>query len=353
MGLFGTGLYGTGLYGIPLPKVSITSAVSPYAVLNPQVLNPLDKQHLLVTWEIPPNSNLDTQTLYFDVYRGRVTDFSKAKKVNRLPVLSNQYMDEIPESLREPWYYFVVAVGRYGATPTIAAEASQYSFTPRDADDNMRYIISEWVRRHNLMLSMDGENFIYYLRKWSGRRCKCYDPIRQDTVDPNCQDCFGTTFIGGYYAIRAVGRFVAAQETLTRKELGLEINSDPTGWTTIYPLVTSQDLIRRQNNIIYRVTQVSPQIHKGILTRQGWNMHELERGLLEYSLPTKTSEVVSWSPYKGTTVIPVLPISTGGALSKPVPIMAMAAPAASPTTPPTPDTAVAVSTAQAIVPPNC
>lgn len=263
--------------------------VLPFPALNPTILNPMDDNHLLLSWDVRTTHSPANVTLFYDVYASPSPIFdTNAIKLNTLPIVLSMYEVTVPcHTIRGPIYYFVVSVGLNGNVVSPAIEASQYSFLEDNTtDDNMRYIIKEMLRRHRIMLARDAEDFIYYIKRVAGPRCTCYDPIRQASADSSCPDCFGTTFAGGYVAVRAPGRFTAATEIVARRQTGLEIGgTEPSGWNAIYPLVKSQDLIRRSSNIMYRVTTLTPQIHKGILTRQAWNQHELERGNIEYTLP--------------------------------------------------------------------
>lgn len=131
---------------------------------------------------------------------------------------------------------------------------------------------------------------IYWLKqKTCGQICDCYDDIREDAA-PDCPECFGTKFVGGYYP---------AQEIEVNYQTGISFNEhmDQRGiteqmppisfWAQALPRIQVRDIIAGQNGWRYIVTNVMPTHKNHYILRQIVSAQWLPKSDLRYTIPIK------------------------------------------------------------------
>ena len=144
-------------------------------------------------------------------------------------------------------------------------------------NDYMRFIADEIRRRAILMLRNDGEEFLVYMRRWSGTYCNCNqtdanlvtgpDAIAGELQDPNlgigaepdrsadpqndalarCQRCFGTGIVGAYYpAVATLMRYGnLPPRAIVYKNFAIDLPHNFNTWTVWEPKLHAHDLVRR------------------------------------------------------------------------------------------------------------
>lgn len=255
----------------------------PQKVINGRVIDQLDMKNVLLVWSPVPSS---PPLLGFDVYRSLTDQFADAVKVNTALVVVAQYLASEPQTLRQDAFYFIVAVNRDGESePSDAIPVNAGSYQS-GLVGNMQFIVPEFMRRRRLILDLDGEEAVFLLRRVAGTFCSCYDAVRM-TASARCPICYGTTFVGGYVPISTKMRVLSpTAELKSRREMGLEIDNKTRAWLVTYPLVHSMDVVVRLNNQRYRITEVTPGITGGVLTRQTFVIDEIEPHDAAYLVPT-------------------------------------------------------------------
>ena len=148
-------------------------------------------------------------------------------------------------------------------------------------NDYMRFVAAEIRRRAILMLANDGEEFVLYVRRWSGRRCNCNqvaanlvtgqdaiqgqiplddpyvkDPaasMQEEAQDPQgdalarCPRCLGTGILGAYYpGITTLMRYGnLPPRAIVYKNFAIDIPYNFNTWTVWEPKLHSHDIVRR------------------------------------------------------------------------------------------------------------
>jgi len=144
-------------------------------------------------------------------------------------------------------------------------------------NDYMRFIAAEIRRRAILMIRNDGEEFVIYMRRWSGDYCNCNqvqanlvaggDAIQGELNDPNkgigaepdlsadpqqdalsrCPKCLGTGIIGGYhYGIGTLLRYGnLPPRAIIYKNFAIDLPHNFNTWTVWEPKLHAHDLVRR------------------------------------------------------------------------------------------------------------
>ena len=144
-------------------------------------------------------------------------------------------------------------------------------------NDYMRFIAAEIRRRAILMLQNDGEEFLIYMRRWSGTYCNCNqvdanltsgaDVIQGGLEDPNkgigaepdlsadpqgdalarCPRCFGTGIVGAYYPGVATRMRYGnlPPRAIVYKNFAIDLPHNFNTWTVWEPKLHARDLVRR------------------------------------------------------------------------------------------------------------
>ena len=104
----------------------------------------------------------------------------------------------------------------------------------------------EIIRRRQLILDHHSSTTAFvYIRKKTGTFCPvCYDPTLQTTTSSNDPTCFGTGYVGGYYAPITVKVQVSNQPIREMFQIfGTWQDQDATVYMQGYPLVAPRDFI--------------------------------------------------------------------------------------------------------------
>lgn len=157
--------------------------------------NAIVENRILVEWSL--NRHFDNPGPYkFTLFRGFA-----ANDDNFVPVA---------ETVDQPWLY--------DNTPARPSKGTDvfYRVTLEDGNGDVftsqavsagtnweRYdwtLAREIIRKESLLLAKrTGTDGFLLKRRVFGDRCSCTDPETLRTVDPDCDQCFGTGILGGYY----------------------------------------------------------------------------------------------------------------------------------------------------------
>lgn len=230
------------------------------------------KNYIDVMWDNVPG------VIGYNVYRSNKADVPEDyEKVNDEPVEVNFWRDKTYSRERNLSLYRVT----YLMPDNRESERSPVAFTPFNADGwrgRMQYILKEFVRRHHLIINADGEDVTIFMRKRAGIKCpNCYDARKGVSITSSCPQCYGTTFVGGYYKVEGVRvRIYSEQESLQPDKYGIMVKYTPmvriAGST---PQIEKGDLFLRQKNTLLQVEQVFHRHTQGIITIQRCASNEL------------------------------------------------------------------------------
>ena len=104
----------------------------------------------------------------------------------------------------------------------------------------------EIIRRRQIVFDHHSSTTAHiYIRKKTGTFCtNCYDPITQRTTISDCTTCYGTGYVGGYYAPITVRAQLSNQPVRETFQLfGAWQDQDGVVYMQAFPLVAPKDII--------------------------------------------------------------------------------------------------------------
>lgn len=157
--------------------------------------------------------------------------------------------------------------------------------------------------KDKFILNLGGERVLLYKRRYEGQRCPLYDVDRQTSDQHSDTICYGTGWIaldanltgpnsgGPYYGYFqpieiVVSLLSSGPEDLALTDYGQQRIYKPHSWTLAEPKLTPGDMIVRRNNERFSITQVYPRRFKHYVTHVDFEMSEIERGNIVYTLPS-------------------------------------------------------------------
>jgi hypothetical protein len=263
-----------------LPSVSEFPETS--SELNSEIkvtLYPLWYKSMTLSWTIP--DAWDARTPRFNVYRARTQGGNFELVSPEASTLTDQFFvdeDSFLESSKFSEYQYG------GATVKVSPPASA---TPV-MGDWQRIRKNEINRREMILLrKFTGVDTILLRRKASGLRCPtCWDEASRTCVKNNCPDCYGVSFLGGYYkGLRLLVQYDTTVENKIYSFFGKMESNQIGGWTISFPDIEATDLlIRLSDHTIYRVSQIQNTQLQGENVRQVLQLTQLAKQGVEYKL---------------------------------------------------------------------
>jgi len=278
-----------------------------------RLINALTRRSRVVAWDTPPPGLTG-----FNVYRNNVNTFTGATKLNTSPVSITFFEDFVDEKVQAfTFYYFVTSLAGGGTESdpggpafipfkNFAPLADRVLTTNQKTRTSIAFshakINSEIRRRHGKILTFDGEQMHYLARKVAGDQTNVdFDRFRRDapyrdpdSVAGDTDGLFGTTFKGGYDLIPDVRlRYLPVVERLSRGEMGLVKQQTPSLWAVDFPVFQSRDIIVRQNNERFVLSNIRRQSFSGVGTRIVADIEHIQPEHIIYSFPVPTFEPVS------------------------------------------------------------
>lgn len=134
-----------------------------------------------------------------------------------------------------------------------------------------------------------GRTIRVFIRKTIGPKCKCWDDRRSRRIKSNCEICYGTGIVGGYYAsIEAQASFFPSPMIENIGKFGIQTQNIPMLWLSDFPELKSgqnsgdviYDTIDKKHLKVLKVEKAS--LHK-VLT-QKMQLKELRKEDIESSL---------------------------------------------------------------------
>lgn len=152
---------------------------------------------------------------------------------------------------------------------------------------------NRWFKKINernmWILKNTGVAMDVYRKKTDGERCLiCYDSIRAQG-DPDCTNCFGTTFDGGYEPMTQIYiRQKPATEQLQLTTQGYVIDNNPGAWTISSIELTNRDLMFNPFGKLFSVINSNISHAAGYMFHQELQIKELDPTDKRYQLKRKT-----------------------------------------------------------------
>ncbi len=228
------------------------------------------KYSILITWDGVEGET--DEILGFNVYKS--VDRVVWVKLNNSVIQVNQYLDEnAVQFTGQEYYYRITYITAKGESDVNQADIVSFDEQKYKVDGmNWRlYNTSlEQIRRLWLVLRHTGEEVIFLIRQFIGKRCsRCYDYVSHQPRDPNCVVCYGTGIENGYRKFNSRIHLEPATLTITRGLEGFVPAYDFRCWTISYPLLSSQDfVIRKRTGERFAVNENNKVINQGLILMQ-------------------------------------------------------------------------------------
>jgi hypothetical protein len=129
---------------------------------------------------------------------------------------------------------------------------------PIFADRKMSQYLRKTQRDFRLTLKFNGLRVVLLKkRRWGVRCLKCTDKRTKEVVRPNCVECWGTGFIGGYWTpFITYARSSASNNASTIGPNQKTDSNECTFWLPDYPTLEQDDiLVRLSDNRRFRIDQ--------------------------------------------------------------------------------------------------
>jgi len=254
----------------------------PSKVTGIRVVNPLTRWDLDIFW----NANPEVDVVGYNVWRAAGPSLPNMEKITSVPISLLQLRDmSATQKINARYYYTVTAVNSLGEE---SEKADSVTFQ-MEARGPIKYILSEMVRRHNIALNnLVGEDVYYWVRKMFGVRCSCYDASHGQSMDPMCQNCYGTTWQGGYVPLGWVKVIIDPPSLLVRLgDSGWMMDGRSSVFVSTYPQLKNGDVIVRKDNRRYEIDSAEAFPWQGSVTAQKGKLQEIEPRLYNvFDIPT-------------------------------------------------------------------
>lgn len=182
--------------------------------------------------------------------------------------------------------------GQFEPGPTTALTRE-----PQEQDEfaevNVRHrlIKRKLIRDFYLQLkNLNGVNFSLLKRRHFGERCSCYDTLSREILNSHCDDCYATSWVGGFFTpIHILGRIVRGSTGHINTELTQHQKDDvnfPQIQVLDFPRIDEGDvLVDRYHNRRFIVQSRYNTSLKMIIVHQTLTVSELPRTAVEYQIP--------------------------------------------------------------------
>ena len=253
---------------LPIPKNCIISC-------------PKNNRQLVITWD----REIDC---YYNIYRG-ISLNGVFNKINKRPITINRYEDIIGINSNTTYWYKMSTTKKIG-DDWIESKLSE-PFKYQVINTNRWY--KKINERNYWILQNDGELFDLYKRKTEGPRCtKCYDEVRKQSGIIDCDECFGTTYVGGYEPLyQLYVRQKPAQQSIGVNSRGLSQEHMRGAWTISTVEIKNRDILINQQGKMFSVLNCTIGHSAGYLFHQEFNLKELDPTDYLYNLPRKQLEI--------------------------------------------------------------
>ena len=242
----------------------------------------LPENKVSVRWKV--NNSLIAPGDIFEIQRGLSLTELEAIDKN---ITSNFFLDD-DVNLYSKWrdFYYRVVVKRYSAREDKYKEI----FT---ADCNIRNKLNDPIAniisyRNNIVRKNYQKNLgTVFVKKTFGERCKsCYDENYGTVSNSSCDECLGTTFVGGFFnPVKNVPYQVGAapKKSTAMDPERMEIESRNFNISG-HPILNSGDIFIDRFNSLWRIENVTSTVHNGGLTHQTALCRRLDYNTIEHKL---------------------------------------------------------------------
>lgn len=270
---------------LPAPNnitVATLMAIGQLSITWDRVRNPDDS--LINSGSINPHLIKEVK---YNIYRGNSIG-GIFYKINTHPLENNRYEDKnVNRNPNAQHFYKVstVAILNDGITKIEGVLSNPVMFHIPTTN--------KWFKKVNernaWILKNTGVLMDLYRRKVEGERCSvCWDEIREQG-DPDCTNCFGTGFDGGYEPMMQIYiREKPAANTLELTSQGYVINNTPGAWTITTIPLNNRDLLFNPQGELLSVVNANVNHAAGYLFHQELQLKQLDPTDKRYQIKRRT-----------------------------------------------------------------
>lgn len=171
----------------------------------------------------------------------------------------------------------------------ISAEFQGQVFTagPEFCGSTHSVISREMVRRRDIDLKFSGIPVAVYLKRKGARCTSCWDKVLKTVTSTDCQTCYGTGYLGGYYEPVLTTANIIPEQEANQPDITLRENSQTSLAMSVIPVIRPDDLIYEVNGgSRWRVTTITPvEIDRILVAQEPVVVTKLNPGDVEHNLP--------------------------------------------------------------------
>lgn len=244
---------------------------------------PLNKGTIAISWEFAPT--LDTLNNYKVTLEKSESPIDGFEEIATIDASVKIYLDKNIKIFRFWKNYFVrIKIINKTTGETTYTDAYTIEYPP-----NIEAL--ELIRRTKITLENkrfgNGVECEVFIRKTGGPRCQeCYDALKKRSIKSNCENCYGTSYDGGYYKpIKTYINFSPDQKNLMVSDIGNISTSVHTAMLSNYPILKPGDLIvDRRLARIWTAEKISTVERRRHLIKQYVALKEEEKTSIVYKL---------------------------------------------------------------------
>lgn len=258
---------------VPLDTLSSDSSIS-------VTVTPVWYEYIGLTWTIPATWG----SCVFNIYKSESQE-GPFVKITDTPTTASGYKDyNTRQTSKFVFDYYKIEVIKSDGT---TVQSSPVTWINKRTDW-VELRAREVQRREWLLLrKFTGVQSYIFKRRTYGQRCKlCWNPTVSKTVNPNCPECYGTSFEGGYFTpISTLVGYDAQTKTSAFNYAGKLEANEISGWTINYPNIDFKDLVLRFPDM--KMFVADPIQNTELQTadvRQILKLTELSKDSVEYKL---------------------------------------------------------------------
>jgi len=170
--------------------------------------------------------------------------------------------------------------------------------TPMNVED-LDYIWREAIKRNQWMLEQGGERVKLFIRRVTGIPCPCQWDARlfefMEQPLSNCEDCYGTGYVGGYEGpIDMIISPDESERSVRQTPMGRKLEHQYETWTGPSPMLSQRDFIVKQNGERYSVGPVRRPTVRGHILQQHFNIGYLDECDIRYSVSVAGTTTLPW-----------------------------------------------------------
>jgi len=241
------------------------------------------KNSILIYWNayVPDEPDIAG----FNIYRS--VDLEEYEKLNSSPIVIDSYEDRMgTDILGVDYYYKVTYITDSTESSLDEAERKNIYSAGEQFQEVIQTLVHNVIGRTNYAFQLLGEDGKVYIKKFTGPRCpRCYGEIEGMHTDAKCEICFGTGRDGGYERLETRIAVTPFGQKFRETEFGFDQITGTKVYLSVYPKLHPFDIVCRQDNKRYIITDTQPCILKNMLIQQSADLIVLNLDHIAYKLP--------------------------------------------------------------------